>query len=339
MTRTPAGLRRLLALAAAAVTVTTLAACGTTENATGSDPTAAGSTSSGPITVTDDRGETVTLDAPATKVVSLEWGTTEQVVALGVMPVGVADVKGYGNWVTAAELDDSVTDVGTRGEPSLDAIGGLAPDLIVAVTDTAGTTLDQLEQLAPVIVVAGNDPTDPIGHMEDTTRMIATALGKDAEADQLMDTFQTSIDTAKSSLADAGLDGAPVTVSDGYQEGSAVSLRIFTETSYWGGLLTAMGVTPTWSAEGDEVYGLAQTDVEGLTALTDPDLRFLYIANDQDGGDVYTGALADNPVWKGLPFVEAGNVARIPDGTWSFGGPLSGAQFAERATSLLTASA
>ena len=32
----------------------------------------------------------------------------------GVMPVGVADVEGYSTWVTAAPLDDSVTDVGTR---------------------------------------------------------------------------------------------------------------------------------------------------------------------------------------------------------------------------------
>lgn len=338
MTRTTTRRRRLLVLAAAAVTAGTLAACGTTEEATDAASTAGGA-SAGPITVTDGRGETVTLDAPATRVVSLEWGTTEQVVSLGVMPVGVADVKGYGNWVTAADLDADVTDVGTRGEPSLDAIGGLSPDLIVAVTDTAGTTIDQLEKLAPVIVVKGNDPADPIGHMEDTTRLIATALGKNAEADRLMTSFRSALDTAKAAITAAGLAGVPVTVSDGYQEGSAVSLRIFTTTSYWGGLLTAMGVTPTWAADGDEVYGLAQTDVEGLTALTDPDLRFLYVANDQDGGDVYTGALADNPVWKGLPFVAAGNVARLPDGTWSFGGPLSGAQFAERATTLLTASA
>nr|BFE86991.1 hypothetical protein GCM10020093_095920 [Planobispora longispora] len=44
--------------------------------------------------MTDDRGKQITLDRPAAKVVALEWGEAEMVVSLGVMPVGVADVKG-----------------------------------------------------------------------------------------------------------------------------------------------------------------------------------------------------------------------------------------------------
>ena len=51
------------------------------------------------------------------------------------MPVGVADVKGYTTWVTAEKLDDDAKDVGTRGEPSVDAIVALDPDLIVTTTD------------------------------------------------------------------------------------------------------------------------------------------------------------------------------------------------------------
>src|SRR5262245_51617265 len=110
----------IIALLAAAA----LSGCGTTEVPTGPDPTG---TSSGPVTVTDSRGKTVTLPAPATTVVGLEWGEIEMLVSLGVMPVGAADIKGYGTWVTAAKLDGSVKDVGLRGEPSVDAIVALAP--------------------------------------------------------------------------------------------------------------------------------------------------------------------------------------------------------------------
>ena len=45
--------------------------------------------------VTDPRNKKINLKGPATKVVALEWGAAENLVTLGVMPVGVADIKGY----------------------------------------------------------------------------------------------------------------------------------------------------------------------------------------------------------------------------------------------------
>ena len=83
-----------------------------------------------------------------------------------------------------------------------------------------------------------------------------------------------------------------------------------------------LGLANAWTEPGDEVYGLGETDVEGLTAVGDAD-NFLYIANDADGGDPFGTELADNAVWKSLPVVQAGNVHRLPDGIWMFGGPTS----------------
>ena len=78
---------RILATSAVALTALLIAACGTTEDTT--EPAApASSAPSGPVDLTDERG-TVHLDAPAKNVVSLEWGLTENLVALGVKPVGV----------------------------------------------------------------------------------------------------------------------------------------------------------------------------------------------------------------------------------------------------------
>ena len=42
---------------------------------------------------------------------------------------GQADVAGYNTWDTVAPIDEGTPDVGTRGEPSLDAISALEPDL------------------------------------------------------------------------------------------------------------------------------------------------------------------------------------------------------------------
>jgi ferric hydroxamate transport system substrate-binding protein len=80
-------------------------------------------------------------------------------------------------------------------------------------------------------------------------------------------------------------------------------------------------------------YGLATTDVEGLTTLGD--VEFVYYANDADGGDAYT-ALAGNAVWESLPFVQNGNVTRLPDGIWMFGGPTSMQAYIDAVTGALT---
>ena len=83
------------------------------------------------------------------------------------------------------------------------------------------------------------------------------------------------------------------------------------------------------------MYGLSQTDVEGLTKLPD-DTHFMYIANDADGGDPFTKGLKGNAVWKSLPFVKSGDVHRLPDGIWMFGGPVSMSAYVDAVTAALT---
>ena len=169
----------------AVVAALTLGACGTTENAAAPDTSA--SAAGGPVTVTDSRGKEITLKAPATKVVGLEWGEVEMLVSLGVMPVGVADPKGYGTWVTSAKLDPGVKDVGTRGEPSVDSIVALQPDLVVMEDDRGANIVSQLEKFVPVVVAKGSDATDNLGRMRTDLNMIAKAVGKTTEAEKLLD--------------------------------------------------------------------------------------------------------------------------------------------------------
>lgn len=307
--RTPA-----IALSAvAAAFLLLLTGCGTTEA-----PEAA-TDADAAITVTDDRGEEITLDAPAEKVVALEWNTAENLVALGVMPAGVADVAGYTAWVQSEPLDEGVTDVGMRGEPSVDAIAGLAPDLVVTTTDLPETVIAQVEEFAPVLVVRGADASNPIGQMESNLERIATATGTEEAGEALLDGFHAKIDEGRAAIEEAGLAGTPFMMSDSWASGGQVSIRPFTE----GALLTAvteeLGLENAWTGEGDADYGLGSTDVEGLTGLGD--LQFLYITNGE--ADAYAVDLADNAVWKSLPFVQSGNVHRLPDGIWMFGGPSS----------------
>ncbi|GGL02736.1 ABC transporter substrate-binding protein [Planomonospora parontospora] len=315
----------LVAVAAAAV----LAACGTTETAA-PEPAASGGTapaSASPITVTDSRGKQVTLDRPATKVVALEWGEAEMAVGLGVMPIGVADTKGYGTWVTAAKLDPSVKDVGTRQEPSVDSIAALQPDLVVMEAERDSALVPQLEKFVPVITFKGSDAKDNLGRMRSDLKLIATALGKTAEADKLLADFDAALADGKSKLAAAGAAGKPFAMADGWKDGSKISIRMFGKGALVSDIATELGLVNAWTGEVDPVWGLGATDVEGLTALKDPDTRFFY--NASDGTDVFADGLASNAIWKKLPFVEKKQVTKLPDGIWTFGGPLSSKQYAE----------
>lgn len=316
----------------AAVVALTLSACGTTEEA--ADPAASATDSgAGPVTVQDDRG-TVTLDAPATKVVSLEWGLTENLLTLGVTPVGAADVKGYNTWDTVVPLDASVPDVGMRGEPSLDAIAALEPDLVVTTTDLPAEVIAQIEEQYPVIALRGSDASDPIGHMRKTLTVLGEATGTSDDAEAALADFDTAVADGKQKLDDAGAAGAAFTMADGWISDGAVSIRMYTPGSFLGGVAGELGLENAWTAEGDPDYGLAQTDVEGLTGLGD--IQFLYVGNDTDGGDAFKDGLTGNAIWEQLPFVVAGNTHRLPDGIWMFGGPQSAEAFIDAAVAAVT---
>jgi iron complex transport system substrate-binding protein len=315
---------RALATTAAALTALLVAACGTTE-----DPADAAAPASpapaGPVDLTDERGA-VHLDAPARNVVSLEWGLTENLVALGVKPAGQADVKGYNVWDTSAPIDASTPDVGLRGEPSLDSIVALDPDLVVTTTDVPETVLAQLAKKVPVLALRGSDGSDPIGYMRRTVTTLAKATGTEAQGAKLLADFDAKLASAKDTLAKAGKTGTPFVMADGWVDSGTVSLRMYTPGSFFGAIGAELGLRSQWTTGGDKDYGLAQTDVEGLTKIKDPNTTFVYVANKADGGD-FTDSLTNNAVWKQLPFVQGQKVKRLPDGIWMFGGPLSASKY------------
>lgn len=320
--------RVIIGLSAAAALM--LSGCGTTEDASGADPAAANG--GDPIRVTDSRGKEVKLDGPAERVAATEWNGVEHLVSLGVMPVGVSDIEGYGQWVSAAPLDDTPTDLGTRGEPSIDTLGSLDLDLVVVTDSLVEGALEQIESKVPVLVIEGGDAENPIGSMFESLDMIAKATGTEDKAAQLKTEFDTRLAEGKAEVERLGAAGEQVAFSDAYVSSGSVSIRPFTKGSLVSAVFERIGLGNAWPMEGDAAYGLAQADVEGLTQL--PDVRFWYMANDAFG-DPYADELADNAIWQNLPFVKSGKVERLPDSLWMFGGVKSMEQYVDAAIAAL----
>ncbi|MEU6443743.1 iron-siderophore ABC transporter substrate-binding protein [Streptomyces sp. NPDC047046] len=324
--------RLLLATAAVATAAMTLAACGSSEPAK-DEPASKGSAATSKVSLTDDKGQKVTLDGPAKRIVTTEWNVTEAALSLGVTPVGVADIKGYRAWDKAAPLGDGAKDIGMRGEPSMDTVAALNPDVIVATSDLKAAAVKQLRKIAPVLEVDSAVGGAQLKTVDRTLDLVAKATGTTDKATTVKKDFRDKIAEGRKALADAGADKREVAFADGWATGNQVSVRPFTEQSFLGEINTELGLTNAWTQKGDKAYGLASTDVEGLTKLGD--VNFLYIASDADGGDPFA-KLAKNSVWKSLPFVKNDHVHRLDDGVWQFGGPASGSAYVDNVVKALT---
>jgi ABC-type Fe3+-hydroxamate transport system substrate-binding protein len=162
------------------------------------DPAGEAASTDGALVVEDNTGGEATLEAPAERVVVLEWDFAEHLLAVGVDPVGVADVAGYGDWL-ASELPEDVTDVGTRQEPSLEQIAALEPDLIVGVDFRHEATRDQLKAIAPTLIL--RDYPEPgqgseLELMREALTTIGEATGRTEQAEEALADLDEHLDEA-----------------------------------------------------------------------------------------------------------------------------------------------
>lgn len=311
-----------------------VAACGDDDIATESVDEAPAKETTGPITLENEVGDTVTLDAPAERIVVLEWDFAEHLLALGVSPVGVADVEGYGQWLATA-LPEDVTDVGTRQEPSLERIAALEPDLIVGVGFRHAANLEQLEAIAPTLLFTVYPAPDAGGELEALRESILTlgdAVGDPDVAAEVLADLDAHIAEAAERLADAGLAGGELALAQGFSSEGSPQIRMFTDNARAVELLEQAGLENGWDAEPAE-FGFTTVDAEGLTVLGG-DVHFMYVAQPDD--DIFADVLPRNPIWPTLDFVESGNVHDLRADTWFWGGPQSAKVFVDRVVERLT---
>ncbi|ALP38200.1 Fe3+-citrate ABC transporter substrate-binding protein [Paenibacillus sp. IHB B 3084] len=313
-----------------------LAGCGAASNTSESQTATPDSTpaeAAGPVKVKHNRGE-ITLDSPAKRVVVLEWTFTEDMVALGVQPVGNADNAGYKQYVSSeAGLDSSVTDVGTRDEPNLEAIAALKPDLIISNVDGNAAIYDQLKAIAPTVEFSLNSGKGyDYDKMVEIFNNIAVALGKEDKAKQVLKELDQHYAEAKEKLATAGKADFHYSLTQAFTYQNAASLRMFSDNSVVVGTLVKIGLINDWKPDKLETYGFSTVGIEALPAVQDS--NFLYIVQPDD--DVFGAALKNNSVWNGLNFVKEKRTYALDSKTWTFGGPVSSKALVDNVVAAIT---
>lgn len=158
----------------------------TTESSTGSSTADADTF---PVTIQHKFGE-ITIESEPQRVVSIGFADQDWLLALGVTPVAIREWYGeypYATWPWAQdELGDAQPEVLPSTELNFEQIAALDPDLIVGVgsgmTDTDYATLSKI---APTLAQPG-DYIDYGTPWDVTTELIGKAVGRSAEAEQVI---------------------------------------------------------------------------------------------------------------------------------------------------------
>ncbi|MGH2380296.1 MAG: ABC transporter substrate-binding protein [Candidatus Limnocylindria bacterium] len=150
-----------------------------------------------PLTLTDDAGREITLEAEPTTIVSLAPSNTEIVCALDACDrlAGVTDFDDYPAEVV--EIDKVVT----MAQVDVEAVVAAEPDLVLAAGNelTPTAVIDQLTDLGlPVLVLY----PESLGEVMADIELVGTALGREETAEALVDDMDARIGAVESAVAD-----------------------------------------------------------------------------------------------------------------------------------------
>ena len=264
------------------------------------------------------------------RVVALEWDALENLRALGVKPVGGADLRGYRTYVSVG-LPGGVTDVGTRQEPSIERIAKLKPDLIIIPGYRGGRNVKSLRKIARVLETNPYPNGAHFSAMVRDFRAIAKAVGKPKGGEAVLRRMSSKFSSLRKRLARANRDGARVTIATPGGTASSPALRLFTRNSAAAETIRRLGLRSAWTAT-PQRFGFSTVGVEALRKVQRGWLAFVYPSSFAAQIRRFT---AQNS-YKRLQMVRKRRVRNLPGNTWLFGGPVSTRIFAERLTAAMT---
>lgn len=251
----------------------------------------------------------VVLDKKPEKIVVLEFSYTDALMTLDVQPVGIADDDNPDLFMDAVkEKLNDYTSIGSRYEPNIEILSSLQPDLIIADLNHHKTIYDQLNGIAPTIVL--DDHQADYNQMLDNYLLIAKAVGKEAEGKARLEEHNQKIEEAKQKLGDTAMTVLPaVTNPEGFFAHS--------DHSYTGSFLTSIGFNnPVKSEDSYPKLSLEQL-VE-----TNPQAIFLLPATEKTIVDEWE----NNPLWQEIDAVKTNKVYTVERRDWALSRGLIGSE-------------
>lgn len=249
------------------------------------------------------------------RIITLEWLPTELLMALGVMPMGVADINNYRIWVGEPALPAGTVDVGLRTEPNLELMAQLRPSLILT-SNGYGPSPDKLTRIAPVIGFDLNSGDGkPLSSARRSLLQLGARIGREPQARQHLRELDERLAQLRQRLA--GRVKRPILLMTLIDSRHAI---VFGKNSLFLEVMTSLGLENAWQGESN-FWGSAVVGLERLAAIKDADVLCFDHNNESVIEEVTQSAL-----WQVMPFVRAGRFQRVP-AVWYYGATLSALRF------------
>ncbi|MFF2541982.1 ABC transporter substrate-binding protein [Kitasatospora sp. NPDC058063] len=317
----PLSRRAALGLAAGLAPGVVLTACGSGSPAPGAGaagPTGGGSAGSGSAggtrTVRHARGES-TVPARASRVVVLDTDALDSVVTLGLSPVGATTVTAGAPFPAylPAERLSGTKPVGAIGQPGLETIAALRPDLILSNQVRDDKRYDELSKIAPTVLSRTTGPT-----WKENVRLHAEALGRQTEAEAADAAYRTRLRDLVTALGGPARAAATRVEMARFLAGAPT--RLYLNDTFVGSLFKDLGLgrpanqdKPGFSME------ISPEQVDQAAA----DVIFYSVYGDAAKSD--RGRITEGALWKGLDAVRSGRVFGVDDSLWMLGIGYTGA--------------
>ncbi|WP_321808187.1 iron-siderophore ABC transporter substrate-binding protein [Burkholderia sp. BCC1993] len=270
-----------------------------------------------------------TMPVRPQRVVALDFMFAESVIALDLVPVGMADTAFYPGWLGyQSDRLAHVTDIGSRQEPGLEAIAAVKPDLIIGVGFRHAPIFAALDRIAPTIlfqfspnVSEDGVPVTQLDWMRQIFRTIGRVTGRDARAQAVEAQLDAGIARNAARLAAAGRGGERIALLQDL--GLPDRYWAYTGNSTSAGLARSLGLNP-WPKKPTREGTLYVTSAD---LLRQRDLAVLFVT--ATGMDVPLASKLDSPVWRFVPALRERRIALVERNIWGFGGPMSALKLAD----------
>ncbi|MGW7368828.1 ABC transporter substrate-binding protein [Streptomyces sp. NPDC054841] len=258
-----------------------------------------------PRTVNHAMGTTEVKAAPQ-RVVVLDVGELDNVVSLGVKPVGYAPAEGDDGIPSyLKKAAGSPKSVGTINNLNLEAIAQLEPDLILGSQLRAADKYKELSQIAPTVF-----SIRPGFTWKENYLLNAAALDRTADAKAKLDAYEKKAKQLGTDIGAAG--GAKPTVS--MVRYMPDKIRLYAKASFIGTILDDAGLP---RPKNQQVNDLA-TEISA-EKVDEADADWIFTGVYGDPTKTKRDTAQANPLWKNLKAVKGGQAKDVPDETWYLG--------------------
>ena len=183
-------------------------------------------------TVQDEHG-TFTLDKTPQRIVVLELSFADALAAVDVSPIGIADDNDATRILPEVRAHlKPWQSVGTRAQPSLEAISALKPDLIIADSSRHAGIFSALQQIAPVLLLKSRNET--YAENLQSAAIIGEIVGKKAQMQSRLAKHKQQMSAWASQLP----KGTQVLFGTSREQ----QFNLHTQETWTGSVLTALGL-------------------------------------------------------------------------------------------------